>query len=92
MKRIIASTGLYLKPTYDELLDYIQEDPDKVKYPNRTATILRRSFELSQLDGIGNMELEKMQVRKVVEDDKEVLLRQFAINWGSNFPEVWVSS
>ena len=67
MKRIIASTGLSLKPTYNELLDYIQEDPDKVKYPNRTATILRSSFELSQLDGIGNLELEKMQVKKLVD-------------------------
>ena len=88
MKRIIASTGLTLKPTYDQLLDYIQEDPDKVKYPNRTATILRRSFELSQLDGVGNLELEKMQIRKLVSEDKEVLLKQFAIDWGLGLPEV----
>ena len=71
MKPIKASTGLTLKPTYDKLFYYIQEDPDKVKYPNRTATMLRRSFELSQLDGIGNLELEKMQVEKLVEEDKE---------------------
>ena len=94
MKRIIASTGLSLKPTYDELLDYIQEDPDKVKYPNRTATILRRSFELSQLDGIGNLELEKMQVRKLVAEDKEVLLKQFANDWGLSIPEIkaWIGT
>ena len=73
MKRGIASTGLTLKPTYDELLDYIQEDPDKVKYPNRAATILRRSFEFSQLDGIGNLELEKMQIRKLVSEDKSTI-------------------
>jgi hypothetical protein len=88
MKRIIASTGLSLKPTYDQLLDYIQEDPDRVKYPNRTAAILRRSFELSQLDGVGTLELEKMQIRKLVAEDKEVLLNQFAIDWGLDSAEV----
>ena len=94
MKRNIASTGLSLRPTYDELLDYIQEDPDRVKYPKRTATILRRSFELSQLDGIGNLELEKMQVRKLVAEVKEVLLKQFANDWGLSIPEIkaWIGT
>ena len=36
---------------------------------------------------MGNLELEKMRVRKLVEEDKEVLLRQFAIDWGFDFPE-----
>lgn len=94
MKKIIASTGLSLKPTYDQLLDYIQEDPDKVKYPNRAATILRRSFELSQLDGVGMLELERMQLKKLVAEDKEVLLKQFALDWGLSIPEIkaWIGT
>ena len=28
------------KPTYEELIDYIQADPDKIRYPNRDANRL----------------------------------------------------
>ena len=34
-------------PTYEELIDYIERDPVKIKYPNRSAKLLRHSFQLS---------------------------------------------
>ena len=37
-------------PTNEELIDYIETDPYKIKYPNRGAKFLRNSFQLSFLD------------------------------------------
>jgi hypothetical protein len=35
--------GLRRKPTYEEVIDYIENDPDKIKYPNRAARTLRNT-------------------------------------------------
>jgi len=35
---------MYKRPTYEELIDYIQRDPYKIKYPNRNAKFLKRFF------------------------------------------------
>jgi len=43
--------GLKRRPTYEEAVDYIENDKDKIEYPDRTAKELRNTFELSQLDG-----------------------------------------
>ena len=42
--------GLRKKPTFDELINYLNDQP-KIKYPDRTATLLRNSHYLSQFDG-----------------------------------------
>ena len=47
------SAGLEAKPTYEQVINYIHKDPDKIKDPNRTASILRNSHWLTQLDGEG---------------------------------------
>ena len=39
------------RQTYEEVIDYIEYDKDKIKYPDRTAKQVRNIFELSQLDG-----------------------------------------
>ena len=39
------------KPTYEELINYIEIEKPKIKYPDRTATFLRNSHYLSQFDG-----------------------------------------
>ena len=49
----MASYGLKKKPTLNELADRIENEPNTIKYLDRTATIVRNSFELSQLDGEG---------------------------------------
>ena len=41
--------GIKLKPTYDELIERISEDKDKIKYPDRRASIFKtiiRIFEV----------------------------------------------
>ena len=43
--------GLRRKPTYNELIDYIEIEKPKIRFPDRTATLLRNSHYLSQFDG-----------------------------------------
>jgi len=43
--------SLRKKPTYDEVINYLQVNQPKIKYPDRTATLLRNSHYLSQFDG-----------------------------------------
>ena len=81
MTKTLNSTGLKLKPSYIELLDYLQRDPDKIHYPNRKAIQLRNSFQLSQLDGIGNLEMERTQRKQMIEQQKEQILKQFALDF-----------
>jgi len=60
--------GLRRKETYDEVVDYIQNHQEKIKYPNRVAKQLRDSPMLSNLldgNGDGLMEMNKQQNRVV---------------------------
>ena len=43
--------NLRKKPTYEQLINYLEVEQPKIKYPDRTATILRNSHYLSQFDG-----------------------------------------
>ena len=36
-KVAMMTDGSRRKPTYEEVIDYIENDPDKIKYPNRAA-------------------------------------------------------
>ena len=80
----MAFYGLKKKPTYEEVIDYIENDPDKIKYPNRDAKFLRNSFELSQLDGMGMQIMEQQQLREMKELAKENAIRNLAKNSGMN--------
>jgi len=42
----LPKNDLKAPPTYEELIDYIERDPYKIEYPNRSATFLRNSFQL----------------------------------------------
>jgi len=37
--------------SYDEMVDYVENDTQRIKFPNRQATFLRNSPFLSQFDG-----------------------------------------
>jgi len=79
--------GLKRRQTYEEVIDYIQNDNDRIKYPDRTAKQLRNTFELSQLDGVGMQIMEQQQQQEIKERDKEHLLRQIATNTGKSIAE-----
>ena len=70
--------GLQKRPTYEELVNYIVKDPDTIRYPDRKAKILRNSFELSQLDGIGMMEINRQHEMQILDQERQLLLQRFA--------------
>jgi hypothetical protein len=51
------------KPTYDELINYLEVKQPTIKYPNRTATLLRNSHYLSQFDN-NLFDVEEQQKKK----------------------------
>lgn len=74
--------GLRERPTYLELIDYIENNNDKIKMPDRRATFMRKSFYLSQLDGEGMRKQEEMQKLREARQEQELLIQQFARDFG----------
>ena len=60
----MAPYGLKQKPTLTEVTTQIETEPNTINYPDRTATLVRNSFELSQLDGEGMREMEQQQAQQ----------------------------
>ena len=65
----IKNSGLKLRPTYDELVNYVANKQDKIKLPNRLAKQLRNSNQLSNLldgngEGLMSMELQQQNIIK----------------------------
>ena len=69
------------RPTYEELINDIVVEQPKIKYPDRTATILRNSHYLSQFDGnlldleeqeknIDKQKLKEIEIRKIATERK----------------------
>ena len=79
--------GLKRRQTYEEVIDYIENDNDNIRNPDRTAKQLRHTFELSQLDGVGMQLMEQQQFREIKEQEKEHLLRQIASTTGISITE-----
>ena len=86
-KVAMMTDGLKRRQTYEEVIDYIENDNDKIRYPDRTAKQLRNTFELSQLDGVGMQLMEQQQFREMKEREKEHLLRQIASNTSKSITE-----
>ena len=40
----MMTSGLTRRQTYEEVLDYIENDPDKIKYPQQNCEILKKYF------------------------------------------------
>ena len=78
-KVAMMTDGLRRKPTYEEVIDHIENDPDKIKYPERASKFLRNTFQLSQLDGMGHALLEQQQAEEMKERAKYYQLHQLAV-------------
>ena len=77
----INYVGLKKKETYDELIDYVMNEQEKIKYPDRRAIFLRNSPQLSNLldgDGEGLLEMEEQQKKQVQEEIKGHTIREMA--------------
>ena len=77
-KVAMMESGLRRKQTYEEIIDYIQNDQDKIKYPDRTARFIRNTFQLSQLDGMGQALLEQQETNEMAERVKDYQLKELA--------------
>ena len=84
----MSSYGLKKKPTLKVLADRIENEPNAIKYPDRTATLIRNSFALSQLDGEGLREMEHQQAQPMAEVAKEHAIRHLAKNSDMNHADL----
>ena len=74
--------NLRRKPTYDELINYLELKQPKIKYPNRNATFLRNSPYLSQFDGDSWIDMEEQQNNINKEKLKEMEVQRIASDRG----------
>ena len=82
----MAISGLRLKPKYEDLMGVAVSDGlENIKFPNRNASFLRNGFILSRLDGEGARIMEQQQEMASKHAFKESLLKQIAINTGSDY-------
>ena len=64
MNRSTTYHGLRERPTYEDIVHYLQTEKPKTNYPfDRTATILRRSPYFTQLDGGNGVDLQDFEKR-----------------------------
>ena len=56
------------RPTYEELINYIEIVKPKIKYPDRFATFLRNSHYLSQFGNL--LDIEEQQKKYNATDEK----------------------
>ena len=70
--------SLRKRPTYDEVIDYIENKQPKIKYPDRTATFLRNSPYLSQFDGDSWIDLETQENNIEREKMKEAEVKRIS--------------
>jgi len=55
----MSKYGLHKRPSYEQIVNYIQSDPVIARYPNREATILMNSPQLQNLSNEGSIDLQK---------------------------------
>ena len=70
--------GLRRRKTYDEVVNYLMNDQEIIRYPDRLATQLRNSPYLTQLDGEGMREMERQQAEEMKQREKEFQIRRLA--------------
>ena len=81
----VSYQGLRKKESYDEIVDYLENKQEKIKYPNRLATQIRNSPQLSNLldgAGEGEVEMEKQQMNKIKHEQAEHAVQQIASSSG----------
>ena len=75
-------TGLHLRPTYEQLVDYIERDPVKLPTYDRNAIKSRNSMFGSALDGEGNRIVVDIERMRLAQEQKDYLIRRFADDFG----------
>ena len=55
--------GLRRRPTFDELITYIQRDKPNITLPNRNASTLANTHHMNALKGDALTDLQRMETR-----------------------------
>ena len=74
--------GLKKRDTYDEIIDYLQNKQEKIKYPNRLAKQVRNTPQLSNLldgDGEDIENINDQQTDKIILAKREQIIKQSAM-------------
>ncbi len=61
-----SKDGMRIRPNFEEIHDYLDNEQHTVRYPNRDALRIRNSHQLSNLldgEGMGFFDLEKMLMK-----------------------------
>ena len=72
----INYNGLRRRESYDDIVKYIETDPDKIRYPNRKASFLEQSHYMKFLGGEDYIAMEEQQLRASKEKVKEDIIRE----------------
>ena len=75
-KQKMDFAGLRRRETYEEIINYLENEQEILKYPNRTAKFLRDSPYLTQLDGEGQRTMEEQQLNVMKQQEKDRILRE----------------
>ena len=79
----MTNYGLRKKPTYDSLVDYIQNKQPTLKYPDRVATQIMNSRELLSLEKIGMIGMEEQQQNIMKQQQRETIITQLSNREGA---------
>ena len=77
---IVNKVGLRKRESYDEIVNYIQSDKTKIKYPDRKATFLMRTNQFLSLLDTDSLENQEQNIEK--QKVAEVLARNIASSSG----------
>ena len=78
MKPIYKYHGLREKPHAEEFTKYLQYGQQVIRYPDRWAKRIRKHPYLTQLDGVGLMEMEQQQEKAAKQQAIEQEIRDIA--------------
>ena len=84
------ATGLRKKDTYEQMIDYLQNDQELIKYPNRYYRQLRDSPWLTQIDGEDQNEIEAQQLNEAKIVQRETYITEAAQSMGMSAQEARV--
>ena len=92
MKRNVKYNGLHEKPSYEQIINYLEYGQEKIKYPNRDAMKLRNSPYFTQLDGEAGMDLHDFEARLEKDKLRQILIKEHSAKTGIPIGEARAAS
>lgn len=85
----VVPLGLRVKPNYDQLVSYIQADPERIRYPNRDAKFARNSYFFSNL--LDNPDADAQQRNALEFIQEQAGLRELISKMGGNLAQAKIA-